>query len=143
MFERGFGWCCLGLLLLRGFWGGCKVVNTEVEWCGWGLRSYYFSTHGCMRLGSCFVVGAFDELAFAAAAWRAFTLKKSAIVMWLCCCVEVGMLNSCTTKVRRVDARPRTHVFAQTMPVFTNHVIIAAYEEAHFSCIVLNTKKMP
>lgn len=41
---------------------------------------YYFSTHGCKRLDSCLLVGAFDELAWAAACCRAFRLKKSAMV---------------------------------------------------------------
>ena len=68
------------LLLLRASWDGYDAVRTGVGRCVQVVRSYYFSTHGCMRLDSCLVVGAFDELAFAAACCRAFTLKKSAIV---------------------------------------------------------------
>jgi hypothetical protein len=59
---------------------------------------YYFSTHGCRRFGSCFVVGAFDELACAAACCRAFMLKKSAIAA--CCgCGEVAMFGELEAKV--------------------------------------------
>lgn len=70
---------------------------------------YYFSTHGCRRFGSCFVVGALDELACAAACCRALMLKKSAIVAcWGC--VEVARRSR--AKVRRVDADSRNHVIA-------------------------------
>jgi hypothetical protein len=58
---------------------GSLLALNGVVWRG-AVKTYYFSTHGCMRLGSCFVVGAFEELAFAALACRAFMLKKSAIV---------------------------------------------------------------
>lgn len=51
---------------------------------------YYFSTHGCRRSGCCLVVGAFEELACAAACWRALMLKKSDIVVAACWCVEVA-----------------------------------------------------
>lgn len=41
---------------------------------------YYFSTHGCRRLVSCLLEGAFDEPACAPFCCRALRLKKSAIV---------------------------------------------------------------
>jgi hypothetical protein len=45
--------------------------------------TYYFSTHGWSRLFSCLAVGAFDEVAVAAAAaFRALISKKFAIV-WM------------------------------------------------------------
>jgi hypothetical protein len=61
--------------------GGCvsAVMERAMGWMG----CYYFSTHGCRRFGSCFVVGTFKELAVAAACCRAFMLKKSA--MAACC----------------------------------------------------------
>ena len=40
------------------------------------LATDYFSTHGCLLGSLSFVVGAFDELADAAAASRALLLKK-------------------------------------------------------------------
>jgi hypothetical protein len=44
-------------------------------------KAYYFSTHGCRRLGSCFDVAALEELADAAAACRARMSKKFDIVV--------------------------------------------------------------
>jgi hypothetical protein len=42
--------------------------------------AYYFSTHGCRRLDSCFVDGALEELASAAASLRARMSKKLAML---------------------------------------------------------------
>lgn len=75
-------------------------LNGVFGCCG----SHYFSTHGCMRLDSCFVVGAFEELALAALACRAFMLKKSAIVAVVLglrlCCRDVGQLLKCDASTR-------------------------------------------
>ena len=66
------------------------IVSICCMWIAMMETLYYFSTHGCRRSGCCFVFGAFDELAWAAACCRALRLKKSAIV---CDCFVVGMLR--------------------------------------------------
>jgi hypothetical protein len=100
---------------------------------GWGC--YYFSTQGCRRFGSCFVVGAFDELAVAAACCRAFMLKKSAIAA---CCGCVVLRLRCyrywrakcnaSTRVREFTRRARHRpcplsptTFTPPPPAYTSH----------------------
>jgi hypothetical protein len=53
--------------------------ESSISMC-YASRTYYFSTHGCSRFVSFFVTGAFEELVCAAAACRALTLKKSAML---------------------------------------------------------------
>ena len=67
--------------------------------------TYYFSTHGCMRLASGLLAGAFDELAAEAAACRAFKSKKVAIVVEQSDSgVEVEPLNGGQDAVTRCHA---------------------------------------
>jgi len=63
----------LGRLGMAVSFSGCIVAGED--------GSYYFSTHGCRRLDSDAPGAAFEELLAAAVAWRAFRLKKSAMVL--------------------------------------------------------------
>ena len=78
-------------------------------------ETYYFSTHGCNRLVSCFGAGPLEELAVAAACCRALMLKKSAM-LWNGGCESGGGGELKWNASRKPQAR--VHVLTLGPPTF-------------------------